>query len=134
MCLTVNLNKTRKLKQKHQNGRNAAAFIYCYKKVEKHIYDNKVYLLSPYQTFKYKKGLNRSSRKTTKLTVEENKNFGHVNRGFHVYEHQLIFNSIKVKCYWKDFVAIGRFNSHSSLVFTRFYIEEKEYNNVLGIK
>jgi hypothetical protein len=102
--------------------------------VYKELYANEDKLESMLCDYQWQPGINKSSRKTTKL-VDSEKLTEEIELGFHVYltktgkAADTVLVRFQAKA--KDFVAAGLFHE---AVFTKLTLSKTEYNKALGTK
>jgi len=125
MCLEINLNKTVKLKNKWK--KTPQKQIVCWKVLTQ---ENGAL----YQYFQYKNGWNKSNRVSVGLTEDEEYQKT-IYFGFHLFKtrrearsyiktHYPYMDYKVVKCIGlaKDFVAVGKYSTRQSLVFTKIKV------------
>ena len=122
---------------------NEEGYTYCWK-----IYTLENGVLKPwlYGSKNIKPGWINSNRQTTRVPIETDSTNFHgkliVERGIHVSltipnaKHQIVVTGdtlVKVRCYKNDLVATG-IGDHGGCeaVFNKVFLDEKEYNKVVG--
>lgn len=129
MCLIVNKEKS----QKFYNDNKDKEFVYCYKVLLK----DKFGLYSPIYHYEWVPGKHKSNLNFN-YTLSDQKN--KVTESFHFFlkkedaERYIYLNNdyvyiiVKMKCFMKNFVAVGLAGNYESITFTEVELEEEEFN------
>lgn len=124
MCLVILPNKTKEAKK------NKSGFVYRYKTLTC-VHGSKDLCSAFRQAYIWKPGWNKSS--CHKIDLAECQHV--VERGIHVFKSPCNFARwcnhyesevlVKVKCYYKDLIAVGHTSDEA---YTKVFLEKKEYD------
>ena len=128
MCLDISETITEKVRKQLANGRTK-----FWKALRKPYHQN--HLASPFLGCVYRPGWNKKTRRAGGLTREELRS-GEVFFGLHLFLSAAGASTegraVPVSVEANDFIAAGTFDDCHSAVFTKIYIDPKDYEKALG--